>query len=68
MYSEQHTKAGQNIQPLTQDSTLELVKCYKVIQRFRVTGLYAGQHNTKLHGTITDVIYKYTTFDKVEVN
>ena len=23
--------------------------CYKVIQRFRVTGLFAGQHNTKLH-------------------
>ena len=22
-----------------------------------VTGLFAGQHNTKLHGTITDVIY-----------
>ena len=22
-----------------------------------VTGLLAGQHNTKLHGTITDVIY-----------
>ena len=31
--------------------------CYKVIQRFRVTGLFAGQHNTKLHGTITGVIY-----------
>ena len=22
-----------------------------------VTGLFAGQHNTKLHGTITGVIY-----------
>ena len=28
--------------------------CYKVIQRFRVAGLFAGQHNTKVHGTITD--------------
>ena len=33
--------------------------CYKVIQRFRITGLFAGLHNTKVHGTITDVIYKY---------
>ena len=24
---------------------------------FRVTGLFAGQYNTKLNGTITDVIY-----------
>ena len=31
--------------------------CYKLIQRFRVTGLFAGHYNTKLHGTITDVIY-----------
>ena len=31
--------------------------CYKLIQRFRVTGLLAGQYNTKLHGTITDVMY-----------
>ena len=31
--------------------------CYKLIQRFRVTGLFAGQHNTELHGTITDLIY-----------
>ena len=23
-----------------------------------VTGLFAGQHNTKLHGTITGVIYE----------
>ena len=30
--------------------------CYKLIQRFRVTGLFGGQYNTKLHGTITDVI------------
>ena len=27
------------------------------MQVFMVTGLFAGQHNTKLHGTITDVIY-----------
>ena len=31
--------------------------CYKVMQVFMVTGLFAGQHNTKLHGTITGVIY-----------
>ena len=30
--------------------------CYKVMQDFMVTGLFAGQHNTKLHGTITGVI------------
>ena len=30
--------------------------CYKLIQRFRVTGLFAGQYNTKLHGTIIEVI------------
>ena len=34
--------------------------CYKLIQRFRVTGLFAGQYNTKLHGTITDVINTIT--------
>ena len=26
------------------------------MQVFMVTGLFAGQHNTKLHGTITDVL------------
>ena len=26
------------------------------MQVFVVTGLFAGQHNTKLHGTITGVI------------
>ena len=26
------------------------------MQVFMVTGLFAGQHNTKLHGTITGVI------------
>ena len=31
--------------------------CYKLMQVFIVTGLFAGQHNTKVHGTITDVIY-----------
>ena len=25
------------------------------MQDFTVTGLFAGQHNTSLHGTITDV-------------
>ena len=30
--------------------------CYELLQRFMVTGLFAGQHNTKLHGTITGVI------------
>ena len=34
-----------------------LCDCYKLIQRFRVTDLFAGQHNTKLHGTIRDVVY-----------
>ena len=28
------------------------------MQAFTVTGLIAGQHNTKLHGTITGVIYE----------
>ena len=27
------------------------------MQIFMVTGLFAGQHNTELHGTITGVIY-----------
>ena len=31
--------------------------CYKVMQAFMVTGLFAGQHNTKLPGKITGVIY-----------
>ena len=31
--------------------------CYKLIQLVMVTGLFAGQHNTKLHGTITGVIF-----------
>ena len=31
--------------------------CYKLIERFRVTGLFAGQYIIKLHGTITGVIY-----------
>ena len=31
--------------------------CYKLIQRLRVTCFIAGQYNTKLHGTITDVIF-----------
>ena len=26
--------------------------CYELLQRFMVTGFFAGQHNTKLHGTI----------------
>ena len=33
------------------------------MQVFMVTGLFAGQRNTRLHGTITDVLYnaKYFT-------
>ena len=31
--------------------------CYKVMQVFMVTGLFAGQHNTKLHGTNAGVLY-----------
>ena len=30
--------------------------CYELMQVFTETGLFAGQHNTKLHGTITGVI------------
>ena len=33
--------------------------CYELMQVFTVTGLFAGQHNTKLHGTITGVILSY---------
>ena len=29
---------------------------YKLIQRFRVTGLFAGQDTTGYYGTFTDVI------------
>ena len=31
-------------------------KCYKLIQRFRVTGLFAGKYTTGYYGTFTDVI------------
>ena len=37
---------------------MELSICYELMQVFTVTGLFAGQHNTKLHGTITGVIYE----------
>ena len=30
--------------------------CYKLVQGFRVTCLLAGQYNTNVYGTITDVI------------
>ena len=30
--------------------------CYKLIQRFRVTGLFAGQYTTGYYGTFTEVI------------
>ena len=36
---------------------VDVYNCYKLIQRFRVTGLFAGQYITKLHGTVTGVIY-----------
>ena len=39
--------------------------CYKVMQDFMVTGLFAGQHNTKLHGTITGVIFANLGFWKI---
>ena len=29
--------------------------CYELMQAFTVTGLFAGQHNTELHDTITGV-------------
>ena len=29
--------------------------CYKLIQRFRVTGLFTGQYTTGYYGTFTDV-------------
>ena len=35
--------------------------CYELMQVFTVTGLFAGQHNTKLHGTITGVILYIST-------
>ena len=31
--------------------------CYKLVQGFRVTCLFAGQYNTKGYDTITDVLY-----------
>ena len=34
---------------------------FKIIFSNWVTGLFAGQYNTKLHGTITDVIYTQHT-------
>ena len=30
--------------------------CYKLIKRFRVTGLFTGQYTSVYCGTITDVI------------
>ena len=33
------------------------------MQDFMVTGLFAGQHNTKLHGTITGVISGFNQQD-----
>ena len=30
--------------------------CYKLIQRFRVTGLFTGQYTTDYYGTFTDII------------
>ena len=33
------------------------------MQVFTVTGLFAGQHNTKLHGTITGVIIFFLSGD-----
>ena len=30
------------------------------MQVFMVTGLFAGQHNTKLHGTITGVLFNFS--------
>ena len=42
-------------------SSLDSV-CYKVMQVFMVTGLFAGQHNTKLHGTIIGVIYTIVVY------
>ena len=42
--------------------------CYKVMQVFMVTDLFAGQHNTKLHGTIKDVILIVHASDGATVN
>ena len=33
-----------------------LTLCYKLIQRFRVTGLFTDQYTTGYYGTFTDVI------------
>ena len=38
--------------------------CYKVMQVFMSTGLFAGQHNTKLHGTIRGVITWWLLYTK----
>ena len=37
--------------------------CYKVMQVFMVTGLFAGQHNTGLHGTNAGVLLVSTILD-----
>ena len=42
---------------VSNDCFLCWLNCYKVMQDFTVTDLFAGQHNTKLHVTITDVKY-----------
>ena len=54
--------------PLSKDQVKDhfLITCYKLIQLVMVTGLFAGQHNTKLHGTITGVIYMHNTREGLE--
>ena len=33
--------------------------CYKLIQRFRVTGLFTGQYNTEGYGTIIGTLFPF---------
>ena len=36
--------------------------CYKLIRRFRVTGLFTGQYTTAYCGTITETLGKTHTY------
>ena len=38
------------------ESDIEELFCYKIIQRFMVTGLFTGQYTTGYYRTFTDII------------
>ena len=42
----------------TQKSPIISEYCYKVIQDFMVTGLFAGQYNTKLHTIVGSALLR----------